>query len=252
MESLADYRAKHALEYQKRIQEEKAQEQRIAEELAEKLAEETRIREFNAAFITNIESCAIKLLVCHNSTQMLEILLDLDNNIDVHIHKFTSVNTDDQSMMKKIVDAVLKVFESVNNNTDTKINFNDREQINTSKAIQQTMKALLGKVGIQHTDDNLEVNYEMDCTQDEEFAQQLYLEEQQRVNARFPHIPPAPAPVPTPNRRQRRAAAIVIPRVHVDPSTDGIPPTPRGRGRPRRNPIPQQQPQQQTQPQQQN
>ena len=230
MESLAEYRARHALEYQKRVQEENAKAQIIAAELAEKLAEETRIREFNAAFITNIESCATKLLVCHDSAHMLEILLELDSNIEMHIHKFTSVNnvtSDDQSIMKKIVDAVLKVFESVNNNTDTKINFNDREQINTSKAIQQTMKAILGKAGIQHEDENLEINYEMDCTQDEEFAQRLYLEEQQRVNAL----------VPPPNRRQRRAASVNIPRVHVDPHADGIPPTPRGRGRPRRNPI---------------
>jgi hypothetical protein len=251
MESLADYRAKHAVEYQKRLEEENAKAQRIEAELAEKLAEEQRVLAFNNAFIANIESCATKLLVCHHTMHMLEILLDLDSNIDTHIDKFKNVNNvnnvnnmnpNNQNMMKQIVDAVLKVFESVNNNTSAKINFNDREEINTSKCIQQTMKAILGKVGIQHEDENLEVNYEMDCTQDEEFAQQLYLEEQQRVNNHvpppllhnIPNIPNIPN-APLPNRRQRRAASVNIPRVHVDPREDGIPPTPRGRGRPRRN-----------------
>ena len=231
MESLADYRAKHAMEYKKRLEEEAIKAEKLAAELAEKLAEEQRVLAFNNAFITNIESCATKLLICHHTMHMLEILLDLDSNIDTHIDKFKNVNPNNQNMMKQIVDAVLKVFESVNNNTCAKINFNDREEINISKQIQQTMKAIFGKVGIQHEDENLEINYEMDCTQDEEFAQQLYLEEQQRLNNL-----PLPLQQPQqPNRRQRRVASVNIPRVHVDPREDGIPPTPRGRGRPRRN-----------------
>jgi hypothetical protein len=216
------------MEYKKRLEEETIKAEKLAAELAEKLAEEERVRAFNAAFIENIESCATKLLVSYHSMHMLEILLDLDSNIDTHIDKFKNINIEAQSMMKLVVDAVLKVFESVNNNTSAKINFNDREEINISKQIQQTMKAILSKVGIQHEDENLEVNYEMDCTQDEEFAQQLYLEEQQRLN----NLPPQQQ---LPNRRQRRVASVNVPRVHVDPREDGIPPTPRGRGRPRRN-----------------
>jgi len=236
MDTLTEYRAKHALEYQKRVQEEKIKEIQNAIELAEKHAEEERIKAFNDAFVADIESCSVKLLVCNSSINMLEILAELNNNIELNIHKWSDNNNivDNNQMMKKIVDAVLKVFESVNNNSITKINFNNRHDINTSKNIQQTMKSILSKVGIQHEDDNLEVNYEMDCSQDEELAQRLYLEEQQRVNELMPHqllpIPPPPL-----NRRQRRAASVDIPQVHVDPRIDGVPPTPRrGRGRPRR------------------
>ena len=233
MDILTEYRAKHALEYQKRLQEEKIKEAQNALELAEKLAEEERIKVFNAAFIADIESSAVKLLLCKSSLQMLEILVELYNNIDLNIHKWSDSNNTDNQMMKKIVDAVLQVFESVNNNSITKINFNNRHDITTSKNIQQTMKSILSKVGIQHEDDNLEVNYEMDCSQDEEFAQRLYLEEQQRINNLMPHHI-----APQPTRRQRRAASVDIPQVHIDPTIDGVPPTPRrGRGRPRRNPI---------------
>ena len=232
MDTLTEYRARHALEYQKRLQEEKIKEAQNALELAEKLAEEERIKAFNAAFIDDIVSCSVKLLLCNSSINMLEILAELNNNIDLNIHKWSDSNNTDinNQMMKKIVDAVLKVFESVNNNSITKINFNNRHDINTSKNIQQTMKSILNKVGIQHEDDNLEVNYEMDCSQDEEFAQRLYLEEQQRVNRLLPQ-----QIAPHPNRRQPRAASVDIPQVHVDPRIDGVPPTPRrGRGRPRR------------------
>jgi hypothetical protein len=132
---------------------------------------------------------------------------------------------------------LLKVFESVNNNNITKINFNNRDDIEISKQIRKTMNAILSKVGIQHEDDNLEVEYEMDCTADEEFARQLYLQEQATVNDLPVNINDVP------NRRQRRAAAaatprVRVPRVVIDPHADGVPPTPRPRGRPRRNPAP--------------
>lgn len=239
MDNLADYRARHAMQYNQRVQEEREKETQIAAKLAAEHAERERINHFNNTFIKEVENLSVILLICDLPAVMSSHLNELNGNLELYISNWN--DNKDAEMMKRLGDVVLKVFESVNQNNITKINFNNRDDIEVSKQIRLTMNSILSKVGIQHEDDNLEVEYEMDCTADEEFARQLYLEEQARVNPIPNNINDIAGPVP--NRRQRRAAAATTPRVRVprnvtDPHVDGVPPTPRPRGRPRRTQPP--------------
>jgi hypothetical protein len=231
MDSLADYRARHAIHYNLRMKEEQEKAAQIAAKLAEEQAERDRITQFNNSFIKKIDDLSIIILICDLPSVMVAYLTELNNDLETHITKWNDEK--DVDMMKKLGDVIMKVFESVNQNNITKINFNNREDVNASKLISQTMNSILSKVGIQHEDDNLEVEYEMDCTADEEFARQLYLNEQAAVN----HIPPNfMNNAAQPTRRQRRARQ---PQAGPDPNVDGVQPVvvPRPRGRPRRNPT---------------
>ena len=249
MDNLAEYRARHSQQYNQRVKEEHEKELQIAAKLAAIHAERERINHFNNTFIKTVENLSTILLICDLPEVMSTHLNELNTNLESHITNWN--DNKDPEMMKHLCDVVLKVFESVNQNNITKINFNNRNDIEISKQIRQTMNAILSKVGIQHEDDNLEVEYEMDCTADEEFARQLYLEDQARNNILPINFQNNPID-PLPNRRQRRRRNIATNNIepvvnntntnvnaNADVNVNTIIDTPRhrGRGRPRRNPI---------------
>ena len=63
----------------------------------------------------------------------------------------------------------LKVLDAINNNQAIKTDFNNRMQVRTSQEVQENVKKILELCGIE----GVEVNYEMDCSQDEDIARQL-------------------------------------------------------------------------------
>lgn len=257
MDSLADYRARHALQYNQRVKEENDKEMLKAAQLA---AEETKRIKMNDEYkilITNITDISIIVLVCESLVIMQMQLEEIKSSLTTYIDTYNI--TKDSEFMKGISDVVLKVFESVNHNTFTKINFNNIDDINASKNIRETMNILLSKVGIQHETDSLAVEYEMDCNEDEEIARRLYLEEENRVNTMPNVVEERPIPqlyerparrprAPRPPRAPRQnIQAIVeanvqeatpVPEVQplqpLEPNNENAPIVPRPRGRPRR------------------
>jgi len=210
MDNLAEYRARHAMQYNQRVKEERDKETLIAAQLAAE--QEKRIKmdhEYNL-LIKTIDNISIILLVCESSSIMTMQLEELNSSLNTYIDKYNI--SKDSEPMKGISDVVLKVFESLNQNSFTKINFNNVDDINASKHIRETMNIILSKVGIQHESDNLVVEYEMDCNEDEEIARRLYLEEERQIN-RVPNI----VEQPRQQARERRPRAPRRPRVaHVE------------------------------------
>lgn len=84
----------------------------------------------------------------------------------------------------------LSVLDAINNNKAIKTDFNNRVQIRMSQEVQENVKKILELCGVE----GVEVNYEMDCSQDEEIARQLAQE-------------PEPPRVRRPRGRPRRVAA---------------------------------------------
>jgi hypothetical protein len=227
MDLLSDYRAKHAMEYNNRIKLEQQKTQQSAEEIAKENERLIHIRNFNSAYIRNLEKIAVMLLVCESVVLMKTYIENLTTIINENIDKWN--NEKDPEMMKQLTSSVLMILENVNNNTFYKINFNNTQEIEASNIIKMHMKNILNAVGIiQDENEILDVQYDMDCTADEEYARQLFAEEQQRHNNNLP---------PQGNRRQRRAAAAAIPILPTQPNTNGTDIVPRRRGRPRRNPL---------------
>ena len=181
MDALDDYRTKHALEYRKRIQEVYEKELEAETIRAAQVAERAAIEKTKNLFIDEIINMSLMISYSESLESIVEIIEQLINHVNAQIHIWNA--TKDIEMMKRVVDAVLQVFECINQNTITKVNLHNSEDVYRSKKIQQLMNNLFSTVGIQHESDSIEVAYDMDCSKDEEFAQQLYLEEQQRLHA---------------------------------------------------------------------
>jgi hypothetical protein len=64
----------------------------------------------------------------------------------------------------------LNLVEAISSNPNTKVDFNIHVQVQMSQDVQKNVKSILSLCGI---DDNIEVQYEMDCSRDEEIARQL-------------------------------------------------------------------------------
>ena len=70
----------------------------------------------------------------------------------------------------KELDFGLKLVEAINTNGAITVQLDNPVQITMSKKIQEDVKTILGLCGL---DDTIEVEYDMDCSRDEEIARQL-------------------------------------------------------------------------------
>lgn len=77
----------------------------------------------------------------------------------------------------KELDFGLKLVESINTNKAIVVQLDNPGQITMSRKIQEDVKTILGLCGL---DDTIEVEYDMDCSRDEEIAQRLALEVPER------------------------------------------------------------------------
>jgi hypothetical protein len=65
---------------------------------------------------------------------------------------------------------VMQILENVNTNTAAMVNFHDENDIILSRNIQKLMKEILRVCEI---DEDLAIQYDMDCSRDEDIARQL-------------------------------------------------------------------------------
>jgi hypothetical protein len=69
----------------------------------------------------------------------------------------------------KLTEFGLAVLEAINTNPSVTTNFHKPKQVQTSTQVQESVKKVLTYCGIE----GLEINYEMDCSRDEEIARNL-------------------------------------------------------------------------------
>ena len=70
----------------------------------------------------------------------------------------------------KELDFGLKLVEAINTNKSIVVHLDNPVQITMSRKIQEDVKTILGLCGL---DDTIEVQYDMDCSRDEEIARNL-------------------------------------------------------------------------------
>lgn len=80
----------------------------------------------------------------------------------------------------------LQLVDSINNNQLVMTRFDNNDQVLLCLQVQKNVKTILNLCGV---DDNIEIQYDMDCSNDEEIARQLVFSD--------------PEPVPVPVRRRR-------------------------------------------------
>ena len=77
---------------------------------------------------------------------------------------------DDKLDKQKLSQIGLGLVEAINTNQFTMTNFNNQNHILMSRDVHEIVKSILNLCGI---DDTIEVQYDMDCSRDEEIARQL-------------------------------------------------------------------------------
>lgn len=77
---------------------------------------------------------------------------------------------DDKLDKQKLSQIGLVLVEAINTNQFTMTNFNNQNHILMSRDVHEIVKSILNLCGI---DDTIEVQYDMDCSRDEEIARQL-------------------------------------------------------------------------------
>ena len=93
---------------------------------------------------------------------------------------------------QKLAQIGLGLVEAINTNGFISIDFNNTIHVTASQEVQITVKSILGRCGI---DDAIEVQYNMDCSRDEELAREL-----------AQTVEPVPPVVRRPRGRPRKVA----------------------------------------------
>lgn len=259
MDGLEDYRARHRQQYLQR--ENALAKAREVEELAaleikkkEEEAELERLRQLQQVEDAFGNISALITNVCLQTT--IEQIRDTVTIIRDTVTEQQEILSQDKTRFTQLG---LNLLEVINNNEHTKTNFNNPHQVIVSKSIQNAVKTVLSACGVIIGDEDLEVDFDMDCSRDAEMARQLA----EQLNSRPVPRTRATAP-PRPPRirgsvRPRTAAAVAeaatvaIPEaaaaavaeaatVAVPEAAAAVPeaavaaPVRRPRGRPRRNP----------------
>jgi hypothetical protein len=121
--------------------------------------------------------------------------------------------TVDQQVLeqKTLTELGMDLLDAINTNENIKTDFSNPTQVQMSRAIKESVKKALNLCNVIMENEDLDVNYEMDCSRDAELAQEL-------------------------------ARALMLGAATDDPDDDVPPPpaapAPRRRGRPRRTPQP--------------
>ena len=106
---------------------------------------------------------------------------ELHNHV-LQIKQYTSMKEIDESVSlileliknpidKKILfECGLQLIDSINNNKSIITRFDDSNQVLLCFKVQKNVKTILNLCSV---DDNIEIQYDMDCSKDEEIARQL-------------------------------------------------------------------------------
>jgi signal recognition particle GTPase len=203
MDALQDYRALHHARYLER-------ERQRAEANAELQAVE---REVAAKRDQAWYAVHTKISEIRQHKTNYQIRESVDSLLE------TLADTVDQQLLEKntLTELGMDLLDAINTNENIKTDFSNPAQVQLSRAIKENVKKALSLCNVIMENEDLDVNYDMDCSRDAELAQEL-------------------------------ASALMLGAVdgndmfvNPDPDDDAPPPAapaPRRRGRPRRTPLP--------------
>jgi hypothetical protein len=96
------------------------------------------------------------------------------NQIKTTVNEMLETIESDESLDKQKLSQIgLDLVEAINTNKFTVTDFNNQTHVLMSRDVHAIVKSILSLCGI---DDSIEVQYEMDCSRDEEIARQLTFE----------------------------------------------------------------------------
>jgi hypothetical protein len=104
-------------------------------------------------------------------TKKLEKLVESIQTETSILGLYKTVQTIKENLDKqKLSQFGFNLVEAINTNGFISIDFNNTIHVTASQEVQKVVKEILGQCGI---DDDIEVQYNMDCSRDEEVARQL-------------------------------------------------------------------------------
>ncbi len=142
---MEDYRSAHHTKYLERIQEIEKREKLQLEKIQklEKLVEDIKAH-----------------------TTMNQIKTTVNEMLE-------TIESDEALDKQKLSQIGLDLVETINTNKFTMTDFNNHVHVLMSRDVHAIVKSILSLCGI---DDSIEVQYEMDCSQDEEIARRMSME----------------------------------------------------------------------------
>ena len=137
----------------------------------------------HAKYLERIQELAgLKKLILERS-QKFEKLKKLVEDIKTHTtmnqikttvnEMLETIESDEALDKQKLSQIGLDLVETINTNKFTMTDFNNHIHVLMSRDVHAIVKSILSLCGI---DDSIEVQYEMDCSRDEEIARQLTFE----------------------------------------------------------------------------
>lgn len=87
----------------------------------------------------------------------------------------TLADTVDQQLLEKktLTELGMDLLDAINTNENIKTDFSNPAQVQLSRAIKESVKKALSLCNVIMENEDLDVNYEMDCSRDAELAQEL-------------------------------------------------------------------------------
>jgi hypothetical protein len=145
---MEDYRSAHHAKYLERIQE--------LEEIEKLLLGRSQKIEKLKKLVEDIKTQTTMNQIKTTVNEMLE-----------------TIESDEALDKQKLSQIGLDLVETINTNKFTMTDFNNHVHVLMSRDVHAIVKSILSLCGI---DDNIEVQYEMDCSQDEEIARRMSME----------------------------------------------------------------------------
>lgn len=154
MDELVEYRARHAARYNERVAEAKKEEQYCSEYI--------QLLHMTMGLVSSAQG----------AEQLVQRLQDV--NAVLHTHPEVWMVHE-----QEIRTQVMNMLEAINRNPTVIIQVHNDQHITQSRTIQTVMKEIMCTVGILHAmDEDLDLEYVMDCDGDETLARCLAAEEE--------------------------------------------------------------------------
>jgi hypothetical protein len=173
MEGLEEYRRTQFLKYQLRCQDAESQREKTLraeeEENTRLLQEAERVRQCYDTVVVCVEQAIMQVKVATTLQTVVNVVQAMHQTLQGLCETWSKVP--DNDLLKA---AVMQLFQCINDNRNIQVRITETEQLSASTYIQETMRDVLMSTGIlEKGDDVLCLEYDMDCSNDEELARTL-------------------------------------------------------------------------------
>jgi DNA polymerase III delta prime subunit len=169
------YRAKQHAQYLER-ERLRIEAEQIEKDLLESAENEAREKLERATKI--LIDCQEQITGIRQHTSMVTIRKSVDTILETI--------TENKDILEKdaLGEIAMSVVDAINNNNNTITNLNIQQHMDISRQVQTTIKKLLLLCEVIQDTEELDVDYDMDCSRDEEIA--LQLSRQQLIDTNDP------------------------------------------------------------------